>query len=70
MTTYHIDHTDETINATNHRAAYQELCRRLDVSGPRALEATGPGATRIRASLYDGEDYIRDRAGRVIYRNA
>ena len=63
---YYIRETYETFQAPTHRAAHRELCTRLRVEGPRALTAlTNAGAT-VHASLYDGEDYIKDRAGRKL----
>jgi hypothetical protein len=70
MTTYTIHApygaSGESFTAPSHRAAHTELCRRLGVGYPRALRATTQDGAEVVASLYDGEDYIRTRDGRVI----
>ena len=66
MRTYTIDHTGQTFRARTHREAWSELASRLRVDGPRALVATTEDGAEIRSSLYEGEDYILDAAGRRI----
>lgn len=64
MKTYTIEITDMEIRARSHRDCYRQLCEKLKVEGPRALVAQWQ-AIEIRASLYEGESYIRHRSGRL-----
>jgi hypothetical protein len=57
---------NETFRAPTHRAALAELSSRLRVDGPRTLVATSESGAEIRASLYDGEDYIIAADGRKV----
>ena len=41
----------------------------LRADGPRALTTTTKNGAVIHASLYDGEDYMLDAAGRLIYQS-
>jgi hypothetical protein len=66
MTTYTLFRATETFRAATHRAAHRALSRRLRVDGPRVLVAQTDDGAEIRASLYDGEDYIVTRDGRTL----
>ena len=53
-----------TFRASSHTAAHRHLCGLLSVDGPRELTAWHQGV-EVRASLYDGRDFIRLADGRV-----
>jgi len=57
---------EKPIHARSHKSAYEALCGRLKVDGPRTLYAFRNGA-ELCASLYDGCSYIRSKAGRLLH---
>lgn len=63
LRTYRID-GGGSFHAPSHRAAHAELCALLRVDGPRTLVAWDEDGAELRASVYDGEDYIMDAKGR------
>jgi hypothetical protein len=46
---------------------YKKLCRMLSVSGPRVLKVETEHGAVICTSLYDGDSFIKDKNGRMIY---
>lgn len=64
-----IKSTNEVITGKTLKDIKRQMSAMLKVDGPRGLTATTEAGAEIHAELYDGQDYILDKNGRMIYSN-
>jgi hypothetical protein len=63
-----IQTTNEVITGKTLKDIKSQMDAMLSVDGPRGLTAITETGTEIHTELYEGQDYIIDRNGRVIHR--
>ena len=64
-----LSHNGQTIAGKTLRAIRKKMRAMLRVDGPRGLDATVDNGAEIHVELYDGQDIIWDKLGRIIFRN-
>jgi len=61
--------TGETVTGKTLKEIKQKMGAMLRVEGPRGLDAEVDNGAEIHVEMYDGQDRIWDKLGRLIYRN-
>lgn len=64
-----IKSTNEVVGGKSLKEIKSKMDAMLSVDGPRGLTATTESGAKIHTELYDGQDYITDKNGRVIHSN-
>lgn len=64
-----IQTTNEVITGKTLKDIKRQMDAMLSVDGPRGLTAITETGAEVHTELYDGQDYILDKNGRLIYSN-
>ena len=65
----YVEQTNQTIEGKTLKDIRSELIRRMKVIDARGLTAKCETGAVVHVEMYDGQDYIKDASGRLIYTN-